>query len=149
MHYLIDTNLLLRIANHRDASHKVAAHAVNALVLRGDSMCITAQNLIEFRAVATRPTSANGLGFTELESDQYSDRFEMAFFLLPDSVGILNAWKQIVRSTIVLGKQCHDARLVAVCHEYGIDGILTFNMRHFTRFVHIPPGLIVLDPSTL
>ena len=41
----------------------------------------------------------------------------------------------------VISKQVHDARLVAVCHLCGVSHILTFNVRDFTRFATLPPGL--------
>ena len=47
----------------------------------------------------------------------------------------------------VIGKQVYDAWLVAICHAYGTTQILTFNVRHFTRFVGFEPGLVVVDPN--
>jgi hypothetical protein len=49
----------------------------------------------------------------------------------------------------VVGKQVHDARLVAVCHAHGVSHLLTFNVGHFTRLAAFGPGLVVLDPATV
>ena len=40
----------------------------------------------------------------------------------------------------VVGKQVHDARLVAVCHVYGVSHLLTFNVTHFARLAGFAPA---------
>ena len=49
----------------------------------------------------------------------------------------------------MIGKQVHDARLVAVCHVYKVTHLLTFNVAHFTRYVGFGPGIVVVDPATV
>jgi len=61
---LLDTNVLLPLSDGASAEQSVAEHAVSRLRLRGDHPYITAQNIIEFWAVATRPLDANGLGWS-------------------------------------------------------------------------------------
>jgi predicted nucleic acid-binding protein len=62
MAYLLDTNILARLANAADPNYAVAAHAVLELHRRGEVLHITPQVLIEFRNVATRPKTAERLG---------------------------------------------------------------------------------------
>jgi len=64
MAHLIDTNVLVRLANTADASHAVAAQAVLELHRRGEVLHLTAKVLIEFRNVTTRPKAVNGLGLS-------------------------------------------------------------------------------------
>jgi predicted nucleic acid-binding protein len=40
MRYLIDTNILLRLADNEDAKHPLVSAAVKALVSRGDEVVI-------------------------------------------------------------------------------------------------------------
>ncbi len=47
----------------------------------------------------------------------------------------------------IIGKQVHDARLVAVCHVHGVTHLLTFNVGHFVRMAGFGPGLVVVDPT--
>ena len=61
---LADTNIWLPIADPDAVQNPVAVRAVARLLVEGHELCICAQNLIEFWAVATRPTAANGLGWT-------------------------------------------------------------------------------------
>ena len=133
MNYLLDTNVLVRLANIRDASHAVAVRAVTGLHGRGDLLRITAQNLVEFRGVATRPKSSNGLGHTPQDAEAKAADFEGLFPLLPETPGIFPAWKALVEEAAVVGKQVHDARLVAVCYDHELTQLLTFNVRHFSR----------------
>jgi predicted nucleic acid-binding protein len=149
MAHLIDTNVLMRLVNTADASHSVAARAVMELHNRGEMLNLTPQVLIEFRNVATRPTAVNGLGLSTVEAETQAAGFERLFPLLPDTPDIYPAWKRLVESLGVIGKQVHDARLVAVCHVHGITHLLTFNVGHFTRLAMAPPGVVVIDPASV
>jgi predicted nucleic acid-binding protein len=145
--HLVDTSILGRLANAGDALHMVAASAVVELHRRGEVLQITAQNLVEFRNVATRPKAANGLGLSAVEAEAQAAAFEAAFPLLVETPDIFPAWKALVASMGVVGKQVHDARLVAVCHVHGVSHLLTFNVSHFTRLGTFGPGLVVIDPA--
>ncbi len=149
MSYLIDTNVLVRLANLADASHAVATHAVLELHRRGEELRLTPQVLIEFRSVATRPTAANGLGLTTAETEILSTGFEASFPLLEETSDIYTVWKDLVNCLGVTGKQVHDARLVAVCHAHAVTHLLTFNMGHFARMASHGPGLMVIDPANV
>jgi hypothetical protein len=61
----------------------------------------------------------------------------------------IQLWKSIVNSLGVIGKQVHDARLLAMCHVHGVSHVLTFNVGHFTRMAHFGPGIIVADPLAI
>lgn len=106
---------------------------------------ITAQNLIEFWAVATRPVVANGLGWATdwalAELCSIRDKFP----LLPDSPAILEEWIDLIEKSAVSGKRTHDARLVAVMRCNAIVHLLTFNVRDFDAFA----GISVIDPRVV
>jgi predicted nucleic acid-binding protein len=146
MVHLIDTNILVRLANAADASHAVAARAVLELHRRGEVLHLTPQVLIEFRNVATRSIALNGLGLSTADAETQSLGFEASFPLLVETQDIYPAWKALVKSLGVVGKQVHDARLVAVCHACGVTHLLTFNVGHFARMTNCGPGLVVVDP---
>ena len=69
MAHLLDTNILVRLANTADAKHAEAAWAVVELHRRGEVLHVTAQVLIEFRNVATRPLALNGLGLSIVDAE--------------------------------------------------------------------------------
>jgi predicted nucleic acid-binding protein len=147
--YLIDTSILGRLANSADASHAIASRAVVELHRRGEVLQITAQNLVEFRNAATRPVIANGLGLSTVEVEAKASVFEVSFPLLAEVPDIYPAWKALVEALGVIGKQVHDARLVAVCHVHAVTHLLSFNVSHFTRLAGFGPGLVVVDPASV
>ena len=149
MAYLVDTSLLLRLANTSDVLYTVARHAVVTLHGQGETLHTTPQNLVEFRNGATRPVAENGLGVPPAVVEQKAAVFETVFPLLPETSDIYPAWKSLVQAAGVIGKQVHDARLVAVCHVYGLTHLLTFNVRHFQRFAGFGPGIIVVNPNSV
>jgi predicted nucleic acid-binding protein len=147
--HLIDTSILARLANTADAFHAVAARAVVELHRRGEVLHVTPQNLVEFRNVATRPMAVNGLGLAVADAEAKAAAFEATFPLLAETPDIFPAWKALVQSLGVIGKQVHDARLVAVCHIHGVSHLLTFNMGHFARLATSGPGVVVVDPASV
>ncbi len=80
--YLLDTNLLLRFCDSASAQHSVAVNAIEVLLKRGEQIFLTAQNLIEFWAVATRPKAANGFDWTPQQTEQEVERL-LNLFLVP------------------------------------------------------------------
>ena len=149
MAHLVDTPILLRLANTSDVQHTLTQEAVLKLRQRGEILHTSPQNLVEFRNAATPPAADNGLGFSSSVVEQKMAVFEALFPLLPETPDIYPAWKALVQVAGVIGKQVHDARLVAVCQVYGISHILTFNLRHFNRLVTFVPGILVVDPISL
>src|SRR6478736_8494067 len=113
MAVLVDTSVLARLANSADPGHAQASLAVVELHRRGEILHITAQNLVEFRNVATRAKELNGLGLTIAEAEAKASVFEASFPLLAENADIFPAWKVLVSAAGIIGKQVHDARLVA------------------------------------
>lgn len=149
MAYMLDTSILVRLANVADARHAVAAGAMLELHRRGEVLHVTPQVLIEFRNVATRPVAANGLGLSTVDTETQTATFEARFPLLAETPDVYPAWKALVGALGVVGKQIHDARLVAVCHVHGVTHLLTFNVAHFIRMAGFGPGLVVVDPASV
>lgn len=149
MAYLIDTSLLARLANTADVQYPVAVGAIVELHRRGEILHVTPQVLVEFRSVATRPIHSNGLGLSPAEAATQAAGFEVIFPLLADTQAVYPAWKSIVEGLDVIGKQVHDARLLAVCHVHGVTHLLTFNVSHFARMAGFGPGIVVVDPASI
>lgn len=92
MAYLIDTSILARLANTSDAFYTAAAHAVIELHRQREVLHVTPQNLIEFRNVATRPATLNGLGLAPMDAEAKAAGFEAIFPLLPETPDIFPLW---------------------------------------------------------
>lgn len=149
MSYLIDTNIVGRLANVLDTRHATASRAVMELHRRGEVLHVTPQVLIEFRNVATRPTALNGLGLSVARAEALAAQFESKFPLLTETPDIYPAWKALVGALGIVGKQVHDARLVAVCHAHAVTHLLTFNVADFARMAGFGPGVVVVDPASV
>ena len=147
MAYLVDTNVLGRLANRSDAQHGVALHAAIELHRRGEILRLAPQVLIEFRSIATRPIAPNGLGLSAVDTEALAAGFETAFPLVVDTPDIYPAWKGVVAGLGIIGKQVHDARLVAMMVKWRIENILTLNERNFQRYA--PTEIAVVTPSSL
>jgi predicted nucleic acid-binding protein len=94
--YLVDTNLLLRLVDSNAPQHAAAAKAVAILKNSDNRLFITPQNLIEFWAVATRPLSANGFGWTRIQTDAELGRLRGFFPLLADTAAVFDEWLKLV-----------------------------------------------------
>lgn len=149
MAYLLDTNILMRLANASDPQHHLATHAVLELHRRGEVLHVTPQVLIEFRSAATRPKSANGAGLSVADAENHAAKFEAQFPLLADRPDVFTTWKGIVAALGIISKQVYDARVIAVCHVYSVTHLLTFNVADFKRLATMGPGITVVDPGTV
>ena len=116
---------------------------------RGEVLHVTPQVLVEFRNVATRPKAANGAGLPIRDAEAHATTFELKFPLLTDTPDVYPAWKALVSALGIIGKQVHDARLVAVCHVHRATHLLTFNVSHFGRMAAFGPGVVVVDPASI
>lgn len=125
---LVDTNILLRLAETNSPMNAIARRSVVTLKQQGLELHIAPQNIIEFWVVATRSISSNGLGLTVEDAIRETQRLKVLFTLLDDRLEMLSTWENLVQKYQVLGKQAHDDRLVAAVAIHEISHILTFNI---------------------
>ena len=140
---LADTNILLRSLHPQHPHYDLAKSALKLLRLQNETLCVAPQNLVEFWAVATRPVNENGLGLTVARVAGEIAILRQLFRVLPYTAEVLERWQHLVTTQGVVGKQTHDAHLVAIMQLNSVTSILTFNGVHFRRF----PGVGVLDPE--
>ncbi len=137
MSFAVDTNILARSIHEGHPMQQVAKTAVRILLDRGETVCVLAQSLYEFWVIATRPSEVNGFGMSAVEAQTMLADFEKRLTLKTDRAGIYAEWKRLVTQHAVLGKNAHDARLVAAMKVHGITHLLTFNVGDFKRFSEI------------
>lgn len=80
----VDTNILLS-GVRADTQDHITREAVKRLAERGLTLCYTAQNIVEFWNVCTRPQQNNGLGLTPEQVEEEVKVIESTFLLLPES----------------------------------------------------------------
>jgi predicted nucleic acid-binding protein len=135
--YLADTNVLLRALERNHPMHRPAWDALKTLRRRGDRICVTPQNIVEFWRGCTRPAERNGLGLSPEDTAGHMARIEKRLVMLPDVPEVHQEWKRLVVRYEVAGKQVHDARLVACMVVHNVRSILTFNTADFERYKFI------------
>lgn len=145
MSYLVDTNILLRLVQKNSPIHPDTQRAIFMLKQKGELLSIIPQNIIEFWAVCTRPIDSNGLDVSIAEAVQASNNLKKIFILQVDTPTIFDEWESLIVKHQVIGKQVHDARLVAAMVVHKITHLLTFNVDDFKRFSEI----IVVDPRNV
>jgi hypothetical protein len=64
MKVLLDTNVLLRMSTPLQPDHLVATSAVERIRKNGNEPVIVPQVAYEYWVVATRPSTANGMGLS-------------------------------------------------------------------------------------
>jgi predicted nucleic acid-binding protein len=143
MNFLVDTNIATRLAEPGHAMHQAALDAVKLLVAQGHKLYIVPQTRYEFWVVCTRPTSVNGMGRTAAEAVAELATLKALFQWLDETAAVFGVWEQLVSSTPVVGKNAHDARLVAAMMVHGLTHILTFNAQDFRQYV----GIMVVTPA--
>ena len=143
MSVLIDTNVLLRVADVNHKAHTTCRQSLEQLNAANVGMCLVPQVLYEFWVVATRPVNVNGLGMSHSLSAQSLQRLISGYTFYRDDVAVFDRWQTLVVAHAVIGKTAHDARLVAAMLSHNIGTILTLNTQDFARYLQIK----TLSPS--
>ena len=87
----------------------------------------------------------NGLGWGVDRAEQELATLRNLFVVLADSDAVLADWERLVVQHLVIGKQAHDAHLVASMLVHRVTHLLTFNDSDFKRFAEIT----VINPNGL
>jgi predicted nucleic acid-binding protein len=143
MSLLLDTGILLRAFDKRSPHRTDILRRIRASLETDERVVVTVQNLAEFWNVSTRPKEHNGYGLAhEVVARRVRIIESFAEVLVETPVSFV-IWKRLVEELFVTGVQVHDARLVAVMRDSGIECILTLNPHDFRRY----PDLKVIEPT--
>jgi predicted nucleic acid-binding protein len=142
---LVDTNVLLRLANNRLDQHRLCAASVDRLRQIDYLLLFTFQNLTEFWNVSTRPAERNGHGLSAAETADSLNWIERTMVFLPDESRVLAKWRRLIVEHQVRGVQVHDARLAASLIVHEVPQILTLNGPDFARY----PEIEAIHPASL
>lgn len=131
---LVDTNVLLSATAPRRALYPSALEVLNHWPNQGMILAVTGQVLREYLAVATRPVEANGLALSVDDALANVAVFRSRMRLLLESEPALDRLRALIATYQCLGKQIHDANLVATALTSGVTRLVTANVSDFTRF---------------
>jgi len=131
---LLDTNVLVAATDETRSGH------VRARELLADDereLIVTTQVVREYLVMATRPQAANGLGLSGQAAAANLDDLLLGVEVFPDSGVAASVLMGFVHRDVALGKQVHDANLVAQALHHGLDVIVTDNVRYYRRFADL------------
>jgi len=131
---LVDTNVLLAATDTSRNQHAEAIQFLNG-GLRGDQRLFAIPQIFrEYLAVATRLTTANGLGLSPADAHENVRQFRSFLDLLPEDAETTDHLLLLVRKHDLQGKRIHDANLVASMVRHGLRKLKTFNAGDFALF---------------
>ena len=148
MRHLIDTGILLRLIDTQDPHHALVQSAFESLGNRADDLYITTQNVAELWNVATRPLANNGLNLPPAAVSQLLQQaIEPFCTIVTEPKSLPSEFRRLLIQYNVVGKQVHDARLVAMMLAVQIENILTLNEHDFRRYE--PEGIKIFTPASI
>lgn len=131
---LVDTNVLLAATDRSRARHEAA---IRFLTEDERDLAISPQIVREYLAISTRPVEVNGLGMTATDAIANLEQFLGTMTLLSEGSGSTAHLLALIGSRSALGKQVHDANVVAVALAHQAIAIVADNAKHFVRFASL------------
>ncbi len=145
---LLDTGILLRLVDKKDAQHALVEEAVGILIARQEDLVITTQNNAELWNVATRPFANNGLALTPTDVARlYQDTIDPVCAVLVETRFLPVVLRRLLTQYNVIGMQVHDARLVAMILVWQVERMLSINDRDFRCYE--PEGITIVTPASV
>jgi predicted nucleic acid-binding protein len=142
---LVDTNVLLSATAPLRPLHRAALAVLNDWPNQGVILVTTSQVLREYLVVATRPAEVNGLGLGVDDALSNVAAFRGRMRLLTDSESAWDRLRSLIATHGCMGKQIHDANVVATALSFGVTRLVTANLGDFARF---SGDLEVIDLAT-
>ncbi len=131
---MLDTNVLLAATDEGRSEHRDALSVLNDWAAADAGLCVSGQVLREYLTVATRPADCNGLGLNLPDAVANVRAIRQRTTLLAEDSRVADRLLGLLADVECLGKQVHDANLVATMLVHGISTIVTANLADFARF---------------
>lgn len=132
----VDTNVLFHARVTQSPFHQVADEMLTQLVATGNKIWVSRQILREYLSVMSRPGKfPAAIPMASLTDDV--QEFESRFEIVEDSSQVTATLLTLLNTIPTLGKQVHDANIVATMLASGITKLLTQNVADFQRYSHL------------
>jgi predicted nucleic acid-binding protein len=129
----LDTNILIYAKTALSPFHALATAKLTALAAAGHPLWVSRQVFREYLAAMSRPSAlTTPIPMTALCADVRS--FELQFLIAEDGPLVTTQLLALLNSVPCLGKQVHDANIVATMVTQGVRILLTHNVADFARF---------------
>ena len=131
---LIDTNVILRSKQKSSPHYQEVTETLVKLVEDEEELIICPQVIYEFYVVVTRPIEQNGFGLSMDIALSEIDNILATYSMPVENSQVFFIWQQLIAHYKVIGKNAHDARIVAFMLSNNINKLYTLNKRDFVRF---------------
>ncbi|SFJ48988.1 Predicted nucleic acid-binding protein, contains PIN domain [Nocardioides psychrotolerans] len=131
---VVDTNVLLAATDRSRSQHDAAIRFLNEDARR---LAVSPQIVREYLAVTSRPVAVNGLGLSGEDAVGNIEQFLEGMEMLAEGPGTTRSLMDLIVAGPTVGKQVHDANVVAVALAHRAVAIVTDNTRHFARFAQL------------
>jgi predicted nucleic acid-binding protein len=131
---LIDTNIVLRSKQINSIHYELVTNKLIELISSGEELLICPQVIYEFYVVATRPVEQNGLGLLYNTAITEIENLLETYQMPGENENVFLNWQQLIRDYKVVGKNAHDAKIVAFMISNNISKLYTLNRKDFVRF---------------
>jgi predicted nucleic acid-binding protein len=131
--FFVDTNILLRAVLSQMHQHGEVDTLLKDTIREGAELWISGQIIREFIVQATHPrTLAQPLSIEDVVQEIEAIK---PLFQIADETAVVRAQLlEILQQYPTIGKQVHDANLIATMLAYGIDTLITLKTADFKRF---------------
>ncbi len=131
----VDTNVLFHARVIQSPFHQVADKMLTQLVSSRNKIWLSRQVLREYLSVMSRPGKFPvAIPMASLTDDV--QEFESQFEIAEDGPQVTASLLTLLNTIPTLGKQVHDANIVATMLASGISNLLTQNVADFQRYCH-------------
>lgn len=127
----LDTNVLLAALVPSRPSHAAAIRVLDGALGQGH---VNGQVLREMLVVSTRPVEVNGLGQDLAIALRNVGLILRRVRFLAEGREVPTRLRALIDESACLGKQIHDANVVATMLVHGVPTLVTGNPKHFARF---------------
>ena len=131
---LLDTNIILRSKQNGSSHHKEVTEKLIKLAENGEELVICPQVIYEFYVVATRPPDNNGFGLSPETAIGELENIVETYSMLAETDQVYFNWRKLISDYKVIGKNAHDARIVAFMVSNSIGSLYTLNKKDFERY---------------
>ena len=134
---LLDTNILTTAKQPQRPLYNQVTNQLTQFIRQKRELIICPQNIYEFYAVATRPLSQNGFGYSGEDTMKEVQDLLGTYTFLNDPADLFINWQQLIHRYKPLGKTAHDAKLVAFMKGHEIQEIYTLNPGDFNSYADL------------
>ena len=140
----VDSNVLVYRFRLQSPFHRAATFRMNELRGTGYRFCISSQSVRECLAAMTR-LGPESIPVSPQHAAAFGSRLLKDFTHLTDDFGTSEKLLELTAAYSVIGRQVHDACIVATMLTHGVSRLLTHNTGDFARYSQLIEVLALND----